>query len=241
MTLDRLVYGDEVFEYEVFERHDLSGKVAIHVHPNGTIQVDRPETAGDADVRKAVRKRARWIKTQKDAADELRAHVLPREYVSGETHFYLGRRHRLKVERSGSSLSSVKLALGRIIVQVPNPSIDRVRGALKRWYLERANDYLNRRLETVASKLAWVEDTPRMRLVGMKRQWGNCSPNGEITLNPALVKAPRDCIDYVLTHELCHLREHHHGPKFYELLGSEMPDWKAVKGKLDGMAELLLA
>ncbi len=241
MSLDRLAYGDEVFEYEVFERHGLSGKIAIHVHPNGTIQVDKPETACDVEVRKAIRKRVRWIKKQKDAVDEMWEHALPRAYVSGETHFYLGRRHRLKVEQSGTSLSSVRLALGRIVVQVPNPNMDRVRGALKRWYLDRADDYLARRLEIVAGELAWVRGTPNMRLVGMKRQWGNCSPNGEITLNPALVKAPRDCIDYVLTHELCHLREHHHGPKFYGLLRSEMPDWKAVKAKLDGMAELLLA
>ena len=59
-------------------------------------------------------------------------------------------------------------------------------------------------------------------------------------LNPHLVKAPRDCIDYVIVHELCHLKEHNHGPQFYQSLGRLMPDWKAVKARLDGMAELLL-
>jgi predicted metal-dependent hydrolase len=241
METERLFYGDEVLEYEVFVRHDLIGKIAIHVHPNGIVQVDKPEDANENEVRKAVRKRARWIRKQIGNIHDLRAHTLPREYVSGETHFYLGRRHQLKVERAQSSLSSVKLSAGRILVEVPNPSFDRVRGALKRWYVERAEDYLSRRLEIVASRTAWVTETPALRLVSMKRQWGNCSPAGEITLNPALVKAPRECIDYVLTHELCHLREHHHGPKFYQLLALELPDWRAVKNKLDGMAELLLA
>ena len=59
-------------------------------------------------------------------------------------------------------------------------------------------------------------------------------------LNPHLVKAPRDCIDYVIIHEMCHLKEHNHSPQFYQSLSQLMPDWKAVKSRLDGMAELLL-
>lgn len=74
----------------------------------------------------------------------------------------------------------------------------------------------------------------------MKKQWGSCSPQGHILLNPHLVKAPRDCIDYVILHELCHLQEHNHSPKFYQLLSQLMPAWKSVKTRLDSMAELLL-
>jgi predicted metal-dependent hydrolase len=74
----------------------------------------------------------------------------------------------------------------------------------------------------------------------MKKQWGSCSPRGNILLNPHLVKAPRECIDYVILHELCHLKEHNHSPEFYRLLNQLMPDWKQIKAKLDGMAELLL-
>ena len=74
----------------------------------------------------------------------------------------------------------------------------------------------------------------------MKKQWGSCSPQGVITLNPHLVKAPRDCVDYVLVHELCHLVEHNHSVEFYRLLGGQIPGWESVKAKLDGMAEKLL-
>ncbi len=74
----------------------------------------------------------------------------------------------------------------------------------------------------------------------MKTQWGSCSPAGTILLNPHLVKAPRECIDYVISHELCHLKEHNHSPRYYRLLAKIMPSWEAVKTRLDGMAELLL-
>ena len=74
----------------------------------------------------------------------------------------------------------------------------------------------------------------------MRKQWGSCSPKGVVSLNPHLVKAPRDCIDYVLVHELAHLKEHNHSKRFYGLLDRNMPDWKSRKGKLDGLADLLI-
>jgi len=71
-------------------------------------------------------------------------------------------------------------------------------------------------------------------------KWGSCSPKGNLMLNLHLVKAPKECIDYVILHELCHIAEHNHGDKFWRLLGQVMPHWKEVKVKLDGMADLYL-
>lgn len=70
---------------------------------------------------------------------------------------------------------------------------------------------------------------------------GSCSPNGRLTLNPNLVKAPRECIDYVILHELCHLAEHNHSERFYRLMGQVMPDWEKTKKRLDGMAGMIFS
>lgn len=74
----------------------------------------------------------------------------------------------------------------------------------------------------------------------MRTQWGSCSPKGEVLLNPYLVKAPKVCIEYVVAHELCHLKEHNHSERFYRQLGRVLPDWTMRKAELDNMAELLL-
>ena len=74
----------------------------------------------------------------------------------------------------------------------------------------------------------------------MQKQSGSCSPNVVILLNPHLFKAPRECIDYVISHELCHLRDHNQSPRYYRLLENIMPAWEAVKARLDGMAALVL-
>jgi len=71
-------------------------------------------------------------------------------------------------------------------------------------------------------------------------QWGSCSPTGQITLNPHLVKAPRNCIDYVLLHELCRIAEHNHSERFYRLLYGVMPQWEKIKERLDSMAYFYL-
>ena len=85
-----------------------------------------------------------------------------------------------------------------------------------------------------------VRHPPPLRLLSMRTQWGSCSPKGEVLLNPHLVKAPRACIEYVVAHELCHLKEHNHSERFYRLLGTVLTDWATRKSKLDDLAELLL-
>lgn len=109
------------------------------------------------------------------------------------------------------------------------------------WYRERADTYFRRRLVELVRKTPWVEQAPSVKLVSMKRQWGSCSPAGAINLNPNLIRAPRECVDYVLLHELCHVREHNHSKAFYSLLDEAYPGWRPIKRRLDCLAELILA
>ncbi|MCH8867611.1 MAG: M48 family metallopeptidase, partial [Proteobacteria bacterium] len=75
----------------------------------------------------------------------------------------------------------------------------------------------------------------------MKKQWGSCSPKGRLSLNPMLVKAPRQCIDYVVVHELCHMKHHNHSDEYYALLTRRLPDWQERKQRLDDLAERILS
>lgn len=108
------------------------------------------------------------------------------------------------------------------------------------WYCVRARELFEARLRVVAEPLRWVRQLPPFRLKFMTRQWGSCSPSGRLTLNPSLVAAPREAIDYVLLHELCHLKHHNHGNAFYTTLKRHLPNWQQVKAGLDHHAELYL-
>ena len=240
MTIATLRYGDRSTEYHVAPAARLTAKILIHVHPDGVVEVEAPPNRATAVIQAAVQKRARWIFDNLDSANDARAYALPRKYVGGETHFYLGRRYRLLVREEPSAPSSVRLLRGCIEIVAPVADRAAVKRRLRQWYRVRAQDYFRRRLDHITAGIDWLSVTPPMKLVPMEHQWGSCSPAGSIHLNPALIRAPRHCIDYVLLHELCHLREHNHSKKFYGLLEKHNPNWVDTKAELDRMAELLL-
>lgn len=237
---ETLYYGDRTTQYSIAESERLSSKILIHVHPYGAVEVESPVGADAMRIKAAVQKRARWIFDNLDAAKDARTYALPREYIGGEAHFYLGRRYRLFVRTEPGSSSSVKLVRGRIEVTAPVADPTAIKRRMRAWYLAKAQEYFGKRLQEIVASFDWLDTVPPLKLVRMERQWGSCSPSGSINLNPALIRAPRHCIDYVLTHELCHLREHNHSKRFYALLHKHHPNWVATKSELDRLAELLL-
>jgi predicted metal-dependent hydrolase len=236
-----LHYGEHVLPYEVrIQPGRVIRKVAIHIEPDGRVLVDAPESASEQDIHQAVRARVRWIFGHVAAAKERLRHVLPREYVSGESLHYLGRRYRLKVALVPDAPITVRLRGGYIEVLVPQNNVASVKAGLQTWYRQRARVVFQDRVTAVAHSLVWLKVAPPIRLLNMRSQWGSCSPAGLLTLNPHLVKASRECLDYVVLHELCHLKEHNHSPRFYALLDKHMPGWQRVKQRLDALADLLV-
>ena len=237
----RLPYGDEQIVFTL--RRQPARKVpriAIHVEPDGRVEVDAPPSTSLADVMAAVRKRLRWISQHVSAAKARLAHVLPREYVSGESIHYLGKRYRLKVNVQTGFESEAKLRGAFLVVSVSKIDVERIRACIDNWYRDRAREVFKDRIKVVAEPLRWVRQVPSFRLQFMTRQWGSCSPSGRLTLNPRLVAAPREAIDYVLLHEMCHLKHHNHSRNFYVILNQHLPDWERVKTRLDDQAELIL-
>ena len=240
MIRKSFVYGNEKFEYEINFSQRRRKRMAIHVRPDATVRVSSPADRSEKDVHAAVLARAEWISKHVSTARKLREGVIPRSYVSGESFFYLGRRYQLKVDRCGGKALSVRLLRGCLRVEGTANNAGAVRKQVDRWYRDRAREVFGRRMESLFDTVTWADSIPEWRLLRMRRQWGSCSPRGTILLNTHLVKAPRECVDYVILHELCHLREHNHSPRFYCLLDKVMPEWRRVKARLEGMAEMIL-
>ena len=128
-----LHYGEESIPYTVTPVAGQHTRIRIHVNPAGDVEVQAPESAQAEAIRKAVRAKAQWISQHLREFREHKTHVLPREYVSGESHLYLGRRYMLKVveldgERFGQSAEKpgVKLSGGKLIVRVRLPKLLRL-------------------------------------------------------------------------------------------------------------------
>lgn len=233
-------YANERINFERLPRKNNTSKILIKVQADCRVQISAPETLSDEQVIAAAKHRARWIYQQLREFRSSLEHIRPRQYISGESHYYLGKQYLLKVIENPEEKPLVKLLRGRIEVTVREKSTETICALLADWYKVRAKEMFARRLEAMLEQTLWVSQKPPIKILTMQTQWGSCSPAGRLTLNPHLVKASRDCIDYVILHELCHLAEHNHSERFYRLLGQVMPNWEKVKVRLDEMANVLI-
>ena len=229
-------YGSSHINYALLLMNRKTLEIAVH--PDRRVVVKAPASATTEAIESKVRKRARWIGRQIAWFDQFEPRTPARKYVGGESHLYLGRKYRLKIEKS--HCETILLKHGYFRVKCRNRASSHIKGMMDAWYQERADLHLGNIFDAcwqdfckMSKDLGNGSGKPVMRLRKMSSRWGSLSPKGRMTLNTELIKAPRECIEYVMIHELCHLVHHHHGPKFYELLERTLPDWKKRKHKLE--------
>jgi predicted metal-dependent hydrolase len=230
MTTHQIQFGlqDIDFELQLMKRNTLS----ISVHPDLSVIVKAPENTKLEDVEKIVYHRAKWILNQQRRFEIYLPDVPPRKYVSGESHRFLGRQYRLKIIKSEAEL--IKLSRQFLEVYTPDISPSNTRILVENWYREQSIRIFQERLTACYAKLAREKISyPKISIRRMQSSWGSCSAKGAISLNIKLIQVPVEYIDYVITHELCHLKHLHHEAGFYKLLSRVMPGWETKKEKLD--------
>lgn len=200
--------------------------------PDGRVRVAVPPTVSDEAVRLAVITRMGWINRQRDKF-LMQARQSKRNYVSGETHYHLGQRYRLRlIEQAGPS--RVRLTSDRRIeLQVPK---DCGRGFRERVIQRWQRELLRERGAALAAEWGARLDVgiPAIGIKRMKTKWGACNPQAKrIWLNLELAKKPIECISYLVLHELIHLIERSHGENFLRLLDRHMPNWRNYRDQLN--------
>jgi predicted metal-dependent hydrolase len=223
-------YGRETIRYEV-RFLPTRQTLGIEVHPDQRVVVRAPVGCAEAVIAERVRKRAPWISRQIADFQRYCPRTPQRQFLSGETHLYLGRQYRLKV--FDGETPSVRMNRGQLMVAVPGKADpDRVRMMLRRWYLDHAQQVFGDVLDKCLPRFKGHQ-RPRLIVRAMQSRWGSLSQAGSMTLNVNLIQAPRACIEYVITHELCHIRHRDHDACFFKLLGRVMPDWEQRKRQLE--------
>lgn len=203
----------------------------ITVEAGGLVEVRAPSGPAIERIEHRLRARADWIR-RAVASKQATEIEVPRRFVSGESHRYLGRQYRLKV--TAGEKTRVRLSTGRLHVEVRAPAdAESVRRALEDWYRERARAVIQARVVRLTSLPVFAGLQPTgVSVRTMKTRWGSCSVSGRLLLNSRLIGLSTSSIDYVIAHELCHLRVRKHGPRFERLLDRVMPDWRERHGRL---------
>lgn len=230
MESHNLEFGRE--RIKIFLSFKERKNLKISVHPDQKVTVDAPIGKKLEDVLSCVIKRAPWIIRQKNYFERFQPLPTKKQYVSGETHYYLGRQYRLKVIKSNKN--DVKL-LGRYFcVYTSNRDNNiRIKELLNNWYAKHAEKIFNQRFERCYNTVKRFKiSRSKLRIRRMTKRWGSCTNAGTVTLNTDLVKVSLYCIDYVIMHEICHLKVPTHGNAFYNFLSKCMPDWKQRKERI---------
>ncbi len=225
-------YGRKRIEFQLL--YSARTTLAIDVHPDLSVVVTAPKDADDAAVEQKIHKRAAWIVQQQRFFENYLPPIPARRYVSGESHRYLGRQFRLRVHEGDKD--AVKMSRGQINVYLTDSSKKaRIKTLVVGWFRQRAEVVFRELFDDMVSKAERHGITAEnFEIRRMKNRWGSCTREGRILLNPDLIIAPKQCIEYVIVHELCHLQEHNHGPAFYRLLKTLMPDWEQRRERLNG-------
>ena len=209
-------------------RTERSKSASIEIEDD-IVKVVVPKTLSDQRIEDLINNRTAWIR------QKLKIHIetirpKPKEYVNGESFTYLGRNYRLKCIRGATG--QVKLKNGYLNVPiaegVSESDLGRpVRQSLYQWYQTRALEKLKDKTKRYASILGVKPQSVDVK--EYKARWGSCSSSGDVTYNWRIIIAPHQIVDYIVVHELCHLLEHNHGPKYWKHVQSVIPQYRNHK------------
>lgn len=216
--------GDETIEYRIRRSARRTRTILISVDRDGVL-VAAPLDTPDDELRELVVRRAPWILKKLHALADAPA---PLRFVSGETLPYLGRSLSLSCDHDGPGAPEARLEDQRLRIAVPAGLAGQERSAAVReavvaWYRERADERLPAAVEDWWSRLG-DGPPPPVLVRDQRRRWGSCGSDGVIRLNWRLVMLEAGLIDYVVVHELSHLRIRNHSPSFWNQVARSIPD-----------------
>lgn len=204
-------------------RSDRRRTVDLTVDRLGDVVIAVPTSLGQQEIEEIIRRKQMWIYTTLVAKEEALTTHPPKEYVSGEGFYYLGRKYRLKlIDPEPTVLRTPDLALqnGRFLMR--RDAAAEGSNHFAQWYSKRGRLWLTGAVKSLKGRVAVEPKSIAVRDLGFR--WASCSSKGDLYFHWRVMLLPADAIRYLVLHELVHLREHNHSPAFYEILARIAPD-----------------
>lgn len=199
--------------------------------PAGRVRVAAPHRTTEDAIRLAIVQRLPWIKRQREQFHSANRQT-ERHMVSGETHYVWGKRYLLDVSRSSGAFGVEVKGKTLWVITPEGTDADGRFAALDRWYRRELKAAVPALLQKWQPILGVEADKFVVRR--MKTKWGTCITRSRtLWLNPELAKNDRRCLEYVVVHELAHLREPGHGEKFMALMDQVLADWRSRRDQLN--------
>ena len=209
-------------------------KLAVTVERDRSVVVHVPESTPEETIRKVVESKRRWIyeKVKHAQKYEERPHPPGKELVNGESTLYLGREYQIEVIPTDST--EIRFEQRFLI---PASQAGKRRRVLRSWYINRAKERILPKVKSIAATLG--VDFVSAKIVDNRFRWGSCTVKNNVNLNWRLIKAPMFVIDYVIVHELAHLIESNHTPRFWNIVRTHAPTAEKARSWLREHGQIL--
>ena len=216
---------------DVFRKDVKNLHLSVHP-PTGRVRISAPTDTKEDAIRLFAISKISWIKKHQKGFESQERQTV-REYVTGESHYYQGKRYLLDVIYAERP-ARVEINRKKIITLfIPaNSSLAYRKKVMTNWYRNNLKNEIPDLVEKW-EKIIGVE-VNECRVRKMKTKWGSCNVEaGRIWINLELIKKPQHCLEYIIVHEMVHFLEHHHNDSFISLLGELMPNWRSYKDELN--------
>jgi len=200
--------------------------------PAGKVRVTAPLHMKDDAIRTFLATRIPWIRKQQ-AKFQAQERQTPREYVSGETHYFFGNKHRLEVITANVKPKVEIRGKKKIVLTVrPDSPLSKRELVIRNWYREELRTFLSQVISKWEKKIG--VEANNWGIKRMKTRWGTCNNKPKrIWFNLELAKKPESCVEYVVVHELVHLVEKKHNERFIALMDKHLPKWRSERDELN--------
>jgi predicted metal-dependent hydrolase len=227
--MEKISFGRKEIEYRI-KRGRRKKSVAISISNASQVVVLAPRILSKEKIREIVHKKSRWILKKQAFFRELRKRHPEKEYVSGEQVLFLGRKYRLKIVDTEDGSACEPVLMGRRLAIAVNENLNHqdrkqiIKEALTKWYYSRATELVLQRAKRYSQLLNLA---PKKIIVrNQQKRWGSCSRSGVLRFNWRISMAPVSIVDYVVVHEICHLKEKNHSSEFWRQVALVLPDFK---------------
>lgn len=232
----KFVFGSFVYCYDLIKQDRKT--LSLTVSPDLRICVKCPHKAGDERIELFLKRKWFWLEKQLKFFGKYQRKEYKKEYISGESFHYLGRQHQLVVRRAKEDKVSLLRGILMVYTTKPVSNGSHTKKLISEWYVAKTNQVFNERYGKMKEKFDYNK-MPSLAVREMKRRWGSFVNKNKIVLNPKLIYMPKDYIDYVIVHELCHMKYKNHDKKFFKFLDEKYPKWEKVKEKLEAMGAMV--
>ncbi len=194
--------------------------IGLQITDDATLIIKVPYHIGEDEIKNILLKHKNWINKKVKKIKERKIKYYPKKFIEGEKFLFLGKYYKLKIEKR----EELKLNINEKYFVISEAPLALKKRLFTEWYKKNGYKVISERVKYYVQKYGFSYN--KINITDAKKRWGSCSPSNNLNFSLRLIMAPIDIVDYVIVHELCHLKEKNHGKSFWRKVKSIMPDYK---------------